>query len=293
MRVLVTGAKGQVGHELLRTAPHSFEVHGFDSSQLDITDNNKVQQTVDALRPDLIINAAAYTAVDKAESDSEQAWAVNRDAVGYLSSAASRLDIPLFHISTDYVFTGDSLTPYRESEPTGPTGVYGASKLAGEQTLAANCSKHITLRTSWVFGAHGNNFVKTMLRLGKERDSLSIVADQRGGPTSAASIAAALWRLAERYSADGRLDWGIYHYSGLPDCTWFDFANEIFAQATDQNLISQKPTLSPISTADYPTPARRPAWSVMDCSKLQSTFGISAPDWRQDLQTALLELAGG
>lgn len=292
MRVLITGAAGQVGYELLRLVPEGFEARGLDSAALDITQAGQVEAAVAEFSPALIINAAAYTAVDKAETDVECAWAVNRDGVANLGTAAERLGIPVFHISTDYVFAGDADRPYRETDATSPTGVYGASKLAGEKALAAACNRYLVLRTSWVFGAHGNNFVKTMLRLGTERDSLSIVADQQGGPTSAASIATALWQLAERYRHEQSLPWGIYHFSGAPYCSWFDFADAIFQQAKQIGLLDRVPQLSAIATADYPTPAKRPAWSVMDCSKLSEQLELDAPRWQEDLVKVLAELKG-
>jgi dTDP-4-dehydrorhamnose reductase len=292
MRVLITGAAGQVGYELLRLVPEGFEARGLDSAALDITQAGQVEAAVAEFFPALIINAAAYTAVDKAETDVECAWAVNRDGVANLGTAAERLGIPVFHISTDYVFAGDADRPYRETDATSPTGVYGASKLAGEKALAAACNRYLVLRTSWVFGAHGNNFVKTMLRLGTERDSLSIVADQQGGPTSAASIATALWQLAERYRREQSLPWGIYHFSGVPYCSWFDFADAIFQQAKQIGLLDKVPQLSAIATADYPTPAKRPAWSVMDCSKLFEQLELDAPRWQEDLAEVLAELKG-
>ncbi|WP_432697793.1 dTDP-4-dehydrorhamnose reductase [Marinobacterium sp. YM272] len=291
MRVLITGAGGQVGYELSRLAPAEFEVLGLDSAALDITDLGQVQSAVAWIQPGLIINAAAYTAVDKAESDAERAWAVNQDGVANLATAAKGLEIPVLHISTDYVFAGDADTPYSETDPTGPTGVYGASKLAGENALAAACSRYLVLRTSWVFGAHGNNFVKTMLRLGNERDSLSVVADQQGGPTSAVSIATALWKLAEMYRIRQELPRGVYHFSGTPYCSWFEFAEEIFRQAESLGQVQQCPQLSAITTADYPTPAKRPAWSVMDCSKLEKASGIVPPCWKEDLRDVLIELS--
>ena len=291
MRVLITGAAGQVGHELLRLAPEGFEVLGMDSRELDIVDAARVAALVESCKPQLIVNAAAYTAVDKAESDVERAWAVNRDGVAHLAIAAERLGIPVLHISTDYVFAGDAREPYRETDATGPTGVYGASKLAGEVELASNCSRHIILRTSWVFGAHGNNFVKTMLRLGREREELGVVADQQGCPTSAASIARALWSLASTYRDQGSLKWGTYHFSGTPACSWHAFALEIFAQAQALGLLARAPRVRAIATADYPTPARRPAWSVLDCCKLGAAHGIMPADWREELQQVLRELA--
>jgi dTDP-4-dehydrorhamnose reductase len=292
MRVLITGAQGQLGHELMRLAPQGFDTVGMGSAELDISDAERVPEVVAELQPHLIINAAAYTAVDKAESEMERAWAVNRDGVAHLALAAEQLSIPLLHVSTDYVFAGDAREPYRECDPTGPTGVYGASKLGGELELAAKCSRHMILRTSWVFAAQGNNFVKTMLRLGGERGQLGVVADQQGCPTSAASIARALWSLAMQYRDKGSLHWGTYHFSGAPACTWHEFALEIFRQGHQHGLIAKIPQVRGIDSVDYPTPAKRPAWSVMDCSKLQESQGITQPDWRQELGEVLVELAG-
>ncbi|WP_017939262.1 dTDP-4-dehydrorhamnose reductase [Zestomonas thermotolerans] len=292
MRVLITGARGQVGHELLRRAPSGFEVMGLGSSELDIGDAGSVESTLRQLRPRLIINAAAYTAVDKAESEPGQAYRVNRDGVANLARAAAEIGAPILHISTDYVFAGDAQQPYLETDPTAPSGVYGASKLAGEQVLAEIHPRHLVLRTSWVFGAHGNNFVKTMLRLGRERDKLGVVADQHGGPTPADSIADALWQLASSYRSQGNLQWGIYHFSGAPACSWHDFAVEIFRQAGQMGLLERLPRVDAISTSDYPTPARRPAWSVLSCSRLEADHGIGQPDWREGLRRVLEELAG-
>lgn len=291
MRVLITGAQGQLGHELMRLAPQGFEIVGMGSAELDISNAEQVAVLVAELQPQLIINAAAYTAVDKAESEMERAWAVNRDGVAQLAVAAERLSIPLLHVSTDYVFAGDAREPYRECDPTGPTGVYGASKLGGELELAAKCSRYMILRTSWVFAAQGNNFVKTMLRLGRERDQLGVVADQKGCPTSAASIARALWTLAMQYRDLGSLHWGTYHFSGTPACTWHEFALEIFRQGHQHGLITKIPQVRGIDSAEYPTPAKRPAWSVMDCSKLREQLGISQPDWRLELAAVISELA--
>lgn len=290
MRVLITGANGQVGRELMRRVPAGFKAMGMSSAELDITNAQQLNQVVANLQPQMIINAAAYTAVDKAENEVEQAWAVNCEGVRHLAAVAEQLDIPLLHISTDYVFAGDADKPYQETDATEPTGVYGASKLAGEKTLADGCRQYIVLRTSWVFGAHGSNFVKTMLRLGRERSELSVVADQYGCPTSAASIADTLWALAQRYSTQGTLQWGVYHFSGTPLCTWHAFAQEIFSQAKAQGLLATVPVVHAITTADYPTAAKRPAWSVMDGSKLYTTYGIAQPDWQKDLKTVVAEL---
>ena len=292
MRVLITGAGGQVGHELLRQPPAGIEAIGLTSAELDISNGAQVAETVARLQPALIINAAAYTAVDKAESEPERAHAVNAEGVAHLAQAAAAAGIALLHISTDYVFPGATEVPYREEDATGPIGVYGASKLAGEQA-AALCPRHIVLRTSWVFASHGNNFVKTMLRVGAQREVLGVVADQLGGPTAAASIAGALWQIARQWQAEGALPWGIYHYSGAPACSWHGFAVEIFRQAVELGLLSRAPQVNAITTADYPTPARRPAWSVLDCAKIQRELDIMQPDWQADLAQVLRELQAG
>ena len=234
--------------------------------------------------PDLIINAAAYTAVDKAETYIETAFAVNEKAVTLLAQAAHEADIPLFHISTDYVFDGTSSVPYKETDPVNPQSVYGASKLAGEQVLERTHTKHIILRTSWVFGSTGNNFVKTMLRLGKEREELSVVADQHGCPTSARSIAEVLWQLAEKYVSERTLPWGVYHFSNSPACSWHEFACEIFEQAVKAGVLERKPVVQPITTAEYPTPAKRPAWSVLDFEKVESLVERKVPRWHETLK---------
>lgn len=292
LRVLVTGAHGQVGHELLRLAPDGLQVTGLGSAELDIRDPVAVEHCIARLHPGVIINAAAYTAVDKAESDTAQAYAVNAEGVASLAKAAATAGIPLLHVSTDYVFPGDAKRPYREDDATGPIGVYGASKLAGEQA-AALCPRHIVLRTSWVFASHGNNFVKTMLRVGAQRDVLGVVADQQGGPTAAASIAGALWQIVRKWQSEGELPWGIYHYSGAPACNWHAFAVEIFRQAVELGMLARAPQVNAITTADYPTPARRPAWSILDCTKIQRELGIAQPDWQADLAQVLRELQAG
>ncbi len=293
MRILVCGGSGQVGLELVgRAGAYGLEALGVTREQLDITDSHRVADLVDQYRPGLIINAAAYTHVDNAEKQSEQAYAVNSDGVTNLAEAARQADIPLVHISTDYVFSGEADKPYRETDPVAPTGIYGASKLAGEVAIQAALVRHVIVRTSWVYGVHGNNFVKTMLRLGQQRDALSVVADQFGCPTQAGSLAKALLQLAQRYAHEGTLAWGLYHYSGTPHCSWFDFAEEIFRQAAIKGLLTKTPQVSAITTAQYPTPARRPAWSVLACTKFEQAFGIAPSDWHDDLGEVLDVLAG-
>ena len=288
--ILVTGAQGQVGHALMGQAPEHLQVTGLASTELDIRDPLAVEQCIARLQPRLIINAAAYTAVDKAESDAAQAYAVNAEGVANLARSAARHGAGVLHISTDYVFAGDSPQPYREDAPTAPINVYGASKLAGEQLLRELCPQSLILRTSWVFGSHGNNFVKTMLRLARERDELSVVDDQLGCPTSANSIAAALWSLTARYLQLGELPWGIYHLCGQPACSWHDFAVEIFYMAEQAGLLRQVPRVHPISSSDYPSPARRPRSSRLDCGKLESLINTRR-EWKQDLSKMLMDMS--
>ncbi|MCQ4296701.1 dTDP-4-dehydrorhamnose reductase [Pseudomonas stutzeri] len=290
MRILVCGAGGQVGRELVeRAVGFGLEALAPTRAQLDIS---KPEQVAAAMRqrPKLIINAAAYTHVDNAESHSEQAYAVNRDGARHLAEAAAHAGIPLFHISTDYVFSGEADHPYTDGDATGPTGVYGASKLAGEEAIRARLPAHLILRTSWVYGVHGHNFVKTMLRLARQRDALGVVSDQIGCPTQAGTIASVLLELARRHAAGAELAWGVYHYSGAPACSWYDFAAEIFRQGEAAGLIERQPTVSPIATAQYPTPARRPAWSVLDCSRFESTFGLKLHAWQDDLADVIATL---
>ncbi|WP_052365214.1 dTDP-4-dehydrorhamnose reductase [Halotalea alkalilenta] len=291
MKVLVTGAQGQVGKELIKAVPIGWSVIGLGSSQLDITQPAAVANAVAEFQPELIVNAAAYTAVDKAESDVDRAYEVNRDGPANLGKAAAVFGIPVLHISTDYVFNGTLDRPYREEDSVGPTGIYGESKLAGEQYLLESNSSSFILRTSWVFSEHGNNFVKTMLKLGVERNELGVVADQRGAPTSAASIAAVLWKIAERISRQETVPWGIYHFSNTPYCTWFDFANEIFDEAVRLNLLDKKPIINALSTADYPTPARRPAFSMLDNRKLLELLPDSNVDYREELSKVILAIS--
>ena len=286
MNILLTGADGQVGRELAARLRHRANLLAANRAALDITDRNAVFQAASSFRPELIINAAAYTAVDKAESDADTAYAVNRDAVRHLAEAAAAHGAAVLHISTDYVFDGAADAPYHETDPVNPQSVYGKSKLAGEEALAAACPRHIILRTAWVFGEHGGNFVKTMLRLGCERDSLGIVADQYGAPTPAAAIADALVAIADAVRQPGFANWGVYHYSGSAYTSWHGFAERIFQAAAAQGILPAVPELKAIATADYPTPARRPANSRLDCGKIQNTFGIKPADW----QAALADL---
>jgi dTDP-4-dehydrorhamnose reductase len=293
MKILITGAAGQVGRELTEmAAAQGWAVCGYDSRTLDITSAAAVIAAITAERPDCVINAAAYTAVDRAESESERAYAVNRDGVTHLATACRQADIPLLHISTDYVFDGDQATPYRETDRPNPTSIYGASKLAGEETLAATWHKHVILRVSWVFGRHGNNFVKTMLRLGRERPELNVVADQFGAPTSARAIAAVLLGIAmhPKLGSD-ELPWGVRHFASEPGVTWHDFARTIFERAVAQNLLPQSPKVNPIPSSAYPTPVKRPANSKLMSSQPWPSSLATASDWRTELDVVLAALA--
>ena len=283
-RILITGGSGQVGHYLKAQLEGCAELSVPDSTALNIADRRSVRQTVETFRPDYIINAAAYTAVDKAESDAERAFAVNREGARHLAEAAEAAGAAMLHISTDYVFDGAGGAPYDEAAQTAPQNIYGASKLAGEQAVLAACRRAVVMRTSWVFGAHGQNFVKTMLRLGRERDSLGIVADQYGAPTAAADIAAALITIVRRHTPEQLAERaGIYHYCGSPYASWFEFAETIFAEAAAQGVLAKIPAVKPIATADYPTPAKRPADSRLDCGKIRAVFGIVLCNWHSAL----------
>lgn len=247
-----------------------------------MTEPERAAAHIAEIKPTAVINATAYTAVDKAEDEPLIAQTVNADAVGAMGRACAALGIPIVHISTDYVFPGDGTAAWTPDDATGPLGVYGASKLAGEDALRASGARHAILRTSWVFSAHGNNFVKTMLRLGAERDCLTIVADQIGGPTPAADIARACVTIAEALIA-GHAG-GTYHFSGAPDVSWADFAREIFQQS------GLSPEVVDIPSSDFPTKATRPLNSRLDCSTLEADFGIKRPDWRTGLRNVLEHL---
>ncbi len=293
MKLLITGAKGQVGSELVKDAQaRGYEVYGFGSRELDITRFEPLMQKVEQIHPDVIINAAAYTAVDKAEQESEQAYAVNTQGSENLARACQQLTIPLLHISTDYVFDGEKNSPYTESDTPNPTGVYGASKLQGDQAIEAIWPRHIILRVSWVFGEQGNNFVKTMLRLAEQRNELSIVNDQFGAPTSARAISQTLLSILEvdNFNQPG-FPWGTYHLQSEPGVTWFEFATEIFQQAEKLGLINKTMQLNPIPSSEFPTPVKRPANSKLDGTKLQQNLGLKPVQWQADLQQMLKNMS--
>ncbi|MFC3570656.1 dTDP-4-dehydrorhamnose reductase [Paracoccus simplex] len=278
--LLVFGRTGQVATELARLVP---DARFLGRDRVDLADPAACAAAIQASGCAAVLNAAAYTAVDRAESESDLARRINAEAPAAMARAAAERRVPFLHISTDYVFDGSGEQPRAETDPTGPLGVYGATKLAGERGIAAAGGQWAVLRTSWVFSAHGANFVRTMLRLAAERDELRVVADQHGGPTPAADIAAACLTMLAAMRTDAARG-GLYHFAGAPDASWAGFAREIMAQAGLSCRVTG------ISTADYPTPARRPANSRLDCAAILRDFGISRPDWRAGLAKVLQEL---
>ncbi|MDF2385199.1 dTDP-4-dehydrorhamnose reductase [Nostoc ellipsosporum NOK] len=281
-RVLVTGAGGQLGRSVLSLAnkyPH-FSLHGSDREELPLDQPEKMISFLTAFQPDAIINCAAYTAVDKAEEPGEQAlvYQVNAEAVKQMAIYAREADCKIIQVSTDYVFDGKGNRPYREDDPVSPVNAYGASKLKGEEYLLAENPAGVIVRTSWVYAAEGRNFLTTMLRLMKEKEKLTVVDDQRGTPTSAMDLAnVLLGMLAMR-------DWhpGIYHYSNAGETTWFGFAKEI------NRLAGLHCNVQPITSAQFPTPAKRPSYSVLDKSKISQVFGLTIPDWKESLARVIL-----
>lgn len=290
MKVMITGAAGQVGRAVLQLAPPQAMVHALYREQLDIANAGAVAAAVQALRPDIIINAAAYTAVDKAQSEPETAAAINTDAPRFLAEAASSVPgCRMLQLSTDYVFDGRGSQPYKPGDPTNPQNVYGATKLHGERAvLEVLADRAVVLRTAWVYAAQGKNFVLTMLRLMNERGSVRVVADQHGTPTAAVSIAEALWRIAERPQVAGLL-----HWTDAGSTTWYEFARAIAEDAFALGLLRQAAAVTAITTSDYPTPARRPANSVLDLRDSAAQIGLSPKPWRTQLQLTLAAIAAG
>ncbi|MBY4893702.1 dTDP-4-dehydrorhamnose reductase [Rhodobacteraceae bacterium N5(2021)] len=278
MSLLAFGQTGQVAKELARLG-----VQTVGRAEADLSDPQACADFIAATDANAIINAAAYTAVDRAETEEALAQTVNGDAPGAIALACAAKGIPLVHISTDYVFNGAGQAPFAPDHPTAPLGVYGRTKLAGEDAVRASGAAHAILRTSWVFSAHGANFVKTMLRLGAERDALTVVADQIGGPTSARAIAMACVTMAKALQSDHSKS-GTYHFSGAPDVSWAEFARVIFKEAGLSVLVTDIPS------SDYPTPAKRPLNSRLDCAATSAGFGIARPDWRAGLRDVLAEI---
>lgn len=293
MRILVTGRQGQVAGALAGLAgarPAELEVAALGRPELDITDRASVERAVAGFSPDIVVNAAAYTAVDKAEAEEDAAFAVNAHGAANVAAAASAAGVPVIHLSTDYVFSGEGDQPWREDDPTGPQGAYGRSKLAGEEAVRAANPRHAILRTSWVYAPLGHNFVRTMLRLAEDREVVRVVADQHGTPTYAPDIAEGILAVAKVAIAEPQADrWrGLFHMTGAGETTWAGFAEAVFSASAARGGPSAR--VEPIATADYPTPARRPANSRLDNSRFRATFAHALPDWRDGVDRCVAEL---
>jgi len=284
MKALIIGASGQLGHGLTKTCPDGLELVALTRADLDLSDMPQIAQVLSSHKPDFIFNASAYTAVDKAESEPDLAYAINAHAVAELSKQALLIEAKLIHVSTDFVFNGAQPVPYAPEDAADPQGVYGASKRAGEEAVDP---KHLIVRTAWVYSEHGHNFVKTMLRLMAEKEALSVVADQIGTPTYANSLAKGLWDLALKGAS------GILHYTDSGAASWYDFAVAIQEEALAIGLLNRAIPIAPIATADYPTPATRPSFSVLDKAKTWDILGDHAPHWRVNLRTMLRSLKSG
>jgi dTDP-4-dehydrorhamnose reductase len=279
MKVMIVGCNGQLGFALNNALIEQVELLALSRQELDITNENDVNAVVESFKPDILVNAAAYTACDDAEKNKDTAYEINALGPCYLSKACNEIDAVIIHVSTDYVFDGKSSQPYTEDEVANPLSVYGKTKLEGEYKVIKNCSKHIILRTSWVFGEYGWNFVKTMLRLGKEKDILRVVSDQWGAPTYAGDIAKAILTIISKVESEKEIKWGVYHFSGSPYVSWFEFAEEVFKVARKQQLVNTVPTLIGIKTEEYPTPAPRPMDSRLNLEKINREFSIAPSDW--------------
>ena len=291
MKILVLGSKGQLGCCLAdQLSDTDYEVIYTSRSEIDMADLAETKVKITGLRPNIVINASAYTAVDKAEDNQQEADKINHLAVASIASTCSEIGCWLIHISTDYVFDGAASHPYDENAKTNPQGVYGDSKLKGEVAIQSSGCKYLIIRTAWVYSEYGNNFLKTMLRLGAVRDELSIVGDQIGCPTYAQDIAKTIVSILSLLDLKGSSS-GIYHYCGDEPSSWYDFACAIFLEAEVRGL--KTPTyVTSIATADYPTPAVRPAYSVLDCSKIESSFGVTRSNWREGIKTVIDRLQG-
>lgn len=287
MNVLVLGSRGQLACHLRELLPHA---RYWGQRERDLADSAATEAAIVEAAPDVIVNAAAYTAVDKAEEDAEMAWRVNAEGAAAAARAAARLDVPLIHVSTDYVFDGTSDRPYRDTDPVRPLNVYGCTKLAGELAVTSICARHRVLRTSWVFSELAGNFATTMLRLGNDRDRLRVVADQRGRPTYAGDLARVIVSLLDDANGSG-VGWGTYHLSGGEAVSWYEFAVRILSSAQDAGLVRRKPAIDAIATSDYPTRARRPMNSVLEPSRgLVEVLGFE-PDWTAGVAAVLVRIA--
>ena len=291
MRILVTGGQGQVGSTLATLgAEQGLDLVALGRSELDITDPTSIAAAFDKYEPGVLINAAAYTAVDKAETESELAYAINETATALLADCCAAANIPMLHISTDYVFDGSKEGLYTETDPINPLAVYAKSKEAGERALRERVERHIILRTSWVFGVQGANFVKSMVRLAKDCDRLTVVADQIGGPSSARGIAAVLLAITAQFESAGEVEWGTYHYCQKPYVSWHQFAQAIIERATEMGLVNHRVEVVAIPSSAFPTLVKRPANSRLDTAKLHHRFKIPCANWINELDLVLESL---
>jgi dTDP-4-dehydrorhamnose reductase len=289
IKILLIGITGQVGQELQQTLPAIGEVIGVGRQSLDLSQPEQIQQTIAEIQPDIVVNAAAYTAVDKAESEFDLAMAINANAPKAIAIAAQDIGAKVLHISTDYVFNGQNHTPYLESDPTEPLGVYGKSKLLGEIAVQEHCDHHLILRTAWVYGSRGHgNFVKTMLRLGQDREELKVVADQIGSPSWSYDIALAITQLLDKSAADESIN-GTYHFTNSGVASWYDLAVATFDEAKQLGFPLKIEQVLPITTSEFPTPTQRPAYSVLSKAKISEALGIHPPYWRDSLTKMLTE----
>jgi dTDP-4-dehydrorhamnose reductase len=289
-KILLTGITGQVGQELQHTLAPLGKVIVLSRQGLDLSQPDKIRQAIATIKPNIIVNAAAYTAVDRAETEPELAKAINSVAPTVMAEEAQKLGATLVHISTDYVFDGRNYTPYTETDSPNPIGVYGKSKLIGEEGVRKNCDRHIIFRTAWVYGSRGHgNFVKTMLRLGEEREELRVVADQIGTPTWSYDLAEAIAQLLSSLTANEELPLGTYHFTNSGVASWYDFAVAIFAEARQLGFPLKITRIIPITTAEYPTPAQRPAYSVLSKVKIAKILGNYPPYWRDSLKQMLVQ----
>ncbi|OQY14561.1 MAG: dTDP-4-dehydrorhamnose reductase [Desulfobacteraceae bacterium 4572_187] len=287
MKLLIIGSKGQLGSELvIECKKNDFSFLALDLPEFNITDPSCVEKTLADFKPSIVINASAYTNVDKAETVQEIAFAVNSDGPANLAVSCDKSRIPIIHVSTDYVFDGSKGQPYTESDPVSPLGVYGKSKEEGERKLRSILKQHIILRTSWLYGTFGNNFVKTMLRLGNEKEIIKVVSDQYGCPTCAADLAVAVMHISKQIRQNLKIAWGTYHYCGLGITTWHKFAKAIFEIASQYKNYKVS-RVEAITTAQYPTKTKRPAFSALNCSLIKKHFGINTKPWQESLEKTI------
>jgi dTDP-4-dehydrorhamnose reductase len=290
MKLLITGARGQLGRGIIDASrPKDCQVQAPSEENLDITDPGKIDRVVTDLQPDLIINTAAYTQVDKAETQEALAFKINKTGCAHLARICAKKRIPLVHISTDYVFDGQKGAPYLETDPISPIGVYGRSKAEGEIEIRSILKEHIILRTSWLYGVHGRNFVKTMLRLATGQKEIRVVSDQYGSPTNATDLAQTILTLCDHLYSKSKISWGTYHYCGAGIISWHTFAEKIM-ELTRLHRGMPTARVEPVTTAEYPTRAARPMYSALDCSRIQTHYGIAPQPWQKSLEEAMRQL---